>query len=128
MLENVVYETVQTVTAQAHQPPSGAGMLAVYRPLSLNPETGAQSAGSLEQPHAFITGMDVHSGRYYSHNAVIYLAKADMIPCACRRIRRAGGSGRGLREATDCSRSPTHCFYKVLVISCRSYLRSKIFQ
>ena len=76
-----MYEAVQTVTAQAHQTPSGAGMLAVYRPLSLNPETGQAPDGSLEQPLVFIYGMDVRSGSYYSYNDVISLAKTDMIPC-----------------------------------------------
>ena len=32
--EDVVYEVQQAVTAQGHQPPGSAGMLAIYRPIS----------------------------------------------------------------------------------------------
>mgnify|MGYP000338003883 FL=1 len=40
--DGIVYEVVSAdgVTAEAHQPPDGEGLLAVYRPLSTDPETG----------------------------------------------------------------------------------------
>ena len=38
--EDVVYEVQQAVTAQGHQPPGSAGMLAIYRPISADPDTG----------------------------------------------------------------------------------------
>lgn len=77
----VVYEVQQPVTAQAHQPPGSTGMLAIYRPISVDPETGAEPDGSLENPCAFISGMDVHTGKHYSYAGKLYLAKADMLPC-----------------------------------------------
>ena len=77
----IVYEVMQDVTAQEHQPPSAEGMLAVYRPLSVDPESGEASDGSLERPHDFIYGMDVLEGQYYRYNGIIYLAKADMPAC-----------------------------------------------
>ena len=60
---------------------AATGMLAVYRPLSVDPETGEEPNGSQEHPYAFIYGMDVHSGKYYSYNNHLYLAKSDMMPC-----------------------------------------------
>lgn len=77
----VVYEVIQDVTAQEHQPPSAKGMLAVYRPLSVNPESGEASDGSMEHPHDFIYGMDVWEGQHYLYNDTLYLAKADMPAC-----------------------------------------------
>ena len=79
--ETVVYEVKQAVTAQAHQPPGGVGMLAVYRPISADPATGDEPDGSPENPIPYIAGMDVFSGKHYSFEDAVYLAKADMIPC-----------------------------------------------
>ena len=79
--EGVVYEAQQDVTAQAHQAPGGAGMLAVYRPLSVDAGTGAEPDGSREHPYTFINGMDVSNGKYYTFESKLYLAKADMKPC-----------------------------------------------
>ena len=79
--EGVVYEALTPVTGEAHQPPGSAGMLAVYRPLSIDPETGAEPDGSRENPYTWLSGMDVHTGKYYTFEGKLYLAKADMIPC-----------------------------------------------
>ena len=79
--KGVVYEVIQEVTALENQPPDAAGMLAVYRPLSVDPETGEEPDGSKEKPYAFLYGMDVVKNRYYSYNGKLYLAKADMPAC-----------------------------------------------
>ena len=79
--EGVVYEVQQAVTAQAHQTPRSAGMLAVYRPISADPDTGAEPDGSRENPYSFIYGMDVSTSKYYIFKGKLYLAKADMKPC-----------------------------------------------
>ena len=63
------------------QPPFAAGMLAVYRPLSMDPETGDEPDGSREHPFAFLYGMDVKNGSYYSYEGKLWLAKADMPAC-----------------------------------------------
>lgn len=72
-----LYRVAQSggVTAQAHQPPDAAGMLAVYRPLN------AENQGTLEDPIPWVYGMDCHTGKYYSYNDKVYLCKGDMIPC-----------------------------------------------
>lgn len=77
----VVYEVIQEVNSIENQPPDAAGMLAVYRPLSVNPETGEEPDGSKEHPFAFLYGMDVYSGKYYSYKNHLYLAKSDMMAC-----------------------------------------------
>ena len=79
--EGVVYEAQQTVTAQGHQPPGGEGMLAVYRPLSVDAETGHEPDGSPESPYPWLSGMDVYTGKYYTYEGALYPAKADMRPC-----------------------------------------------
>lgn len=79
--KGIVYEVMQEVTSLENQPPFAKGMLAVYRPLSVDPETGDEPDGSREHPFAFIYGMDVHSGKYYSYNNHLYLAKSDMTAC-----------------------------------------------
>ena len=61
--------------ALENQPPDAEGMLAVYRPIS------EAHAGTQEDPIPWVYGMDCHTGLYYSHNALMYLCKADMIPC-----------------------------------------------
>ena len=79
--EGVVYKVQQPVTAQGHQAPGSAGMLAIYRPISADPDTGAEPDGSLDNPYSFISGMDVSTGKYYTFEGKLYLAKADMKPC-----------------------------------------------
>lgn len=79
--KGVVYEVMQEVTTIENQPPDAAGLLAVYRPLSVDPETGDEPDGSREHPFAFLNGMDVYSGKYYSYNNHLYLAKSDMTAC-----------------------------------------------
>ncbi len=63
------------VIPQAHQPPHGEGMLAVYRPID-TAHTGTQ-----EDPIPWVYGVDCAEGLYYSHNATVYLCKANMTPC-----------------------------------------------
>ncbi|NLB91372.1 MAG: hypothetical protein GX786_09185, partial [Clostridiales bacterium] len=74
------YRIVPTggVTAQAHQPPDGVGMLAVYRPLSPNVDEGD---GSKEKPYDFILGMDIEKGKYYAYQEKLYIALQDAKPC-----------------------------------------------
>lgn len=79
--KGVVYEVVQDVTSIESQPPDAVGMLAVYRPLSVDPETGEEPDGSREHPFVFIYGMDVARDKYYSYNDNLYLAKSDMPVC-----------------------------------------------
>ena len=79
--KGIVYEVMQEVTAIENQPPDAAGMLAVYRPLSVDPETGDEPDGSREHPFAFLYGMDVKNGSYYSYEGKLWLAKADMPAC-----------------------------------------------
>ena len=76
-----VYEVMQEVTAIENQPPDAAGMLAVYRPLSVDQETGDEPDGSREHPYAFIYGMDVTKDSYYTYEGKLWLAKADMPAC-----------------------------------------------
>lgn len=63
------------VLPQEHQPPHGEGMLAVYRPID------TAHAGTMEDPIPWVYGMDCTEGLYYSHNATVYLCKANMTPC-----------------------------------------------
>lgn len=81
--EGVVYEVVASggVTAQEHQPPSAEGMLAVYRPLSADPETGEEPTGTQDDPIPFVYGMDVKESSYYSYNGKLYLANLTMPAC-----------------------------------------------
>lgn len=73
--EGQTYRVVQTVTPQAHQPPGGEGMLAVYRPID------REHAGTLADPIPWVYGMDCLEGKYYSCEGKRYLAKLDMLPC-----------------------------------------------
>lgn len=79
--KGIVYEVMQEVTAIENQPPDATGMLAVYRPLSVDPETGDEPDGSREHPFAFLYGMDVTKNSYYSYEGKLWLAKADMPAC-----------------------------------------------
>lgn len=75
----VVYEVVQDVTAQSHQTPASAGMLAIYRPLSLD-ESGAEHAGTLEDPIPWVYGMTVEANKYYSYDEKTYQAVQSQNP------------------------------------------------
>ena len=81
--EGIVYEVVAAdgVTAEAHQPPNGEGMLAVYRPLSTDPETGETPTGTQDDPIPYLDGMDVEEGKYYSYNGKLYKANLNMPAC-----------------------------------------------
>ena len=81
--EGIVYEVVAAdgVTAQEHQPPNGEGLLAVYRPLSTDPETGETPTGTQDDPIPYIGGMDVVKDKYYSYNGKLYLANANLPAC-----------------------------------------------
>ena len=81
--EGIVYEVVSSggVTAQEHQPPSAEGMLAVYRPLSVDPETGTTPTGTQDDPIPYLDDMDVVKGKYYSYNGKLYLANANLPAC-----------------------------------------------
>ena len=79
--KGIVYEVMQEVTAIENQPPDAAGLLAVYRPLSVDPETGEEPDGSREHPFAFLYGMDVTKDSYYSYEGKLWLARADMPAC-----------------------------------------------
>lgn len=77
--EGVLYEVVQQVAAQEHQPPSAEGMFAIYRPLSSVGSYGMD--GTKGKPFEFLYGMDVHSGEYYTYGGKLWLAVGDMMPC-----------------------------------------------
>lgn len=74
-----VYRMVQSteVTPQAHQPPGGEGMLAVYRPID------TEHAGTQADPIPWVSGMDCYAGKYYSYNGKIYRVAegGTMAPC-----------------------------------------------
>ena len=79
------------VLPQAHQPPHGEGMLAVYRPID------TVHAGTQEDPIPWVYGMDCTNGLYYSYSATVYLCKADMKPC----VWAPGTAGLWQWEAVD---------------------------
>ena len=72
-----LYRVVQAVTPVESQPPHGAGMLAVYRPID------RAHAGTLEDPIPWVSGMDCRAGQYFSYNGKVYQVAegGDMIPC-----------------------------------------------
>lgn len=70
-----LYRVVQQVTAQAHQPPDAAGMLAIYRPINI------ENAGTAADPIAYTYGMDVTAGLIYTYNGGAWKALKDMMPC-----------------------------------------------
>ena len=81
--EGIVYEVVAAdgVTAEAHQPPDGEGLLAVYRPLSIDSATGETPQGTQDDPIPYIGGMDVVKDKYYSYNGKLYQANLNMPAC-----------------------------------------------
>lgn len=72
---DTLYRVVTAHTAQAHQPPDGEGMLAIYRPIVLD------AAGTQDDPIPYTYGMDVTAGLYYSYTGSLWIAKTDMAPC-----------------------------------------------
>lgn len=70
-----LYRVVQPVIAQEHQPPNAEGMLAIYRPID------PSHSGTLADPVPWVYGMDCAKDLYYSYNGLVYLCKANMIPC-----------------------------------------------
>ena len=79
--KGIVYEVVQEVTAIENQPPDAVGMLAIYRPLSVDSETGTEPDGTKENPYTYLHGMDVKKDCYYTFDDKLWLAKADMPAC-----------------------------------------------
>lgn len=79
--KGIVYEVIQKVTALEHQTPDMIEMVAIYRPLSVDAETGDEPDGSLENPFTFILGMDVKNEKYYTYEGHVYQAKQDMPAC-----------------------------------------------
>lgn len=81
--DGIVYEVVSEggVDSQEHQPPSAEGMLAVYRPLSVDSETGESATGTIDDPIPWTYGMDCRKNKYYSYEGKTYLALMDMLPC-----------------------------------------------
>lgn len=73
--DGLPYRVILKVDSLEHQFPGAEGMLAVYRPID-------PAAGTADDPKRFYYGMDVEEGLYYSYNNKLYLAKADMKPCA----------------------------------------------
>lgn len=73
------YRQVQSgpVTPQAHQPPGGEGMLAVYRPID------REHAGTPSDPIPWVYGMDCVEGKYYSYEGKTYRVAegGTMSPC-----------------------------------------------
>lgn len=69
------YRVVQDVTPLESQPPDMDGMLAIYRPVE------REHTGTLTDPIPWVSGMDCEKDKYYSHNGVVYRAKADITPC-----------------------------------------------
>lgn len=79
--KGIVYEVVQEVVSIENQPPDTPGMLAIYRPLSVDSETGEAPDGTKEHPYAYLHGMDVKKDSYYTFKEKLWLAKADMPAC-----------------------------------------------
>lgn len=74
-----LYRVVQSggVVPQEGQPPHGAGMLAVYRPIDQG------HAGTEDDPIPWVYGMDCKAGQYFSYEGHVYKVAegGDMIPC-----------------------------------------------
>ena len=109
--KGIVYEVMQEVTAIENQPPDAAGMLAVYRPLSVDPETGDEPDGSREHPYAFLYGMDVTKGSYYSYDGKLWRPGPTCPPASGRLARKACGSGkrRARSERRRMRKCPVFC-------------------
>lgn len=70
-----LYRIVSAHTAQAHFPPDGEGLFALYRPIVLGHE------GTEDDPIPYTYGMDVSAGLYYTDKGSLWMAKKDMNPC-----------------------------------------------
>ena len=72
-----LYRVVQAVTPLESQPPHGAGMLAIYRPID------QQHAGTAEDPIPWVMGMDCIAGKHYSYKGKVYRVAVggSMTPC-----------------------------------------------
>lgn len=70
-----LYRIASAHTAQAHYPPDGPGLLALYRPIVVGHE------GTEADPIPYTYGMDVSAGLYYSYNDKVWIAQKDMKPC-----------------------------------------------
>lgn len=70
--KNIAYQVQQDTTAQEHQPPDAAGMLAVYVPYVVAGADGIKS---------WAYGMHVHTGDLVRKDGVVWEAKKDMKPC-----------------------------------------------
>ena len=70
-----LYRIVGAHTAQAHFPPDGEGLLALYRPIVMG------HSGTEADPIPYIYGMDVAAGAYYSYQGEVWIAAKDMMPC-----------------------------------------------
>lgn len=70
-----LYRVVQAVTPIETQPPDGAGMLAIYRPIDV------VHTGEMDDPIPWEYGMDCAEGKYYSYEGGLWLCAADMKPC-----------------------------------------------
>ena len=73
----VVYEVRQEggVDSLENYPPDGEGLLAVYRPLSVDSETGESATGTIDDPIPWSYGIEIKQYKYYSHNGKIWYAK-----------------------------------------------------
>lgn len=63
------------VDPQAHQPPHGEGMLAVYQPIDNT------HAGTLEDPIPWVYGMSCAAGSYYTNTGATWLCISSMPVC-----------------------------------------------
>ena len=70
-----LYRIVSAHTAQAHYPPNGEGLLALYRPIVQG------HSGTEADPIPYVYGMDVTAGLHYSYNGEVWIASKDMAPC-----------------------------------------------
>ena len=75
----VVYEVRQEggVDSLENYPPDGEGLLAVYRPLSVDSETGEGATGTIDDPIPFIYGMDVKGQKYYSYEGKVWFCNSE---------------------------------------------------
>lgn len=78
--KDMVYILMQDVRSQAHQPPDAAGMLAIYRPASVD-ASGNEPDGTLDNPIPLIMGMDTIKDKHYLWQGQVYLALQDAKPC-----------------------------------------------
>lgn len=75
----VVYEVRQEggVDSLENYPPDGEGLLAVYRPLSVDSETGESATGTIDDPIPFLYGMDVKGQKYYSYEGKVWFCNSE---------------------------------------------------